>query len=114
MAPVKSYAPNDFGLYNMLGNVWEWVLGGKPEERILRGGSFVDSKDGSFNHIVMVSTRQLNAGDSGASNIGFRCASSSSSSSSSAGSSSGNGSKRKGRRQRESKNVEEDNDRIEL
>jgi len=24
-APVKSYAPNDFGLYNMAGNVSEWV-----------------------------------------------------------------------------------------
>lgn len=30
--------------------------------------------DGSFNHAVMVSTRQTNAGDSAASNIGFRCA----------------------------------------
>jgi hypothetical protein len=58
----------------MLGNVWEWVQGGKPEARILRGGSFLDSADGSFNHAVMVSTRQLNSGDSGASNIGFRCA----------------------------------------
>jgi len=25
-APVSSYAPNDFGLYNMAGNVNEWVL----------------------------------------------------------------------------------------
>ena len=25
-APVKSYLPNDFGLYNMAGNVSEWVM----------------------------------------------------------------------------------------
>ena len=75
LAPVKSFKPNDFGLYNTVGNVWEWVLGGKPDKRVLRGGSFVDSRDGAFNHAVMVSTKQVVAGDSGASNIGFRCAS---------------------------------------
>lgn len=56
------------------GNVWEWVSGGKPEARVLRGGSFIDSLDGSFNHAVRVSTKQVNSGDSSASNVGFRCA----------------------------------------
>lgn len=73
--PVNHYPPNGYGLYNVLGNVWEWVKGGKDDTaRVLRGGSFVDSIDGSFNHAVMVSTRQTNAADSAASNIGFRCA----------------------------------------
>mmetsp|Transcript_23651 Transcript_23651/g.34684 ORF Transcript_23651/g.34684 Transcript_23651/m.34684 type:complete len:343 (-) Transcript_23651:52-1080(-) len=74
VAPVDSYEPNTYGVYNLLGNVWEWVSGGTAEKRILRGGSFLDSPDGKFNHIVAVSTKQVNAGDSGAVNIGFRCA----------------------------------------
>lgn len=32
VAPVKSYVPNSYGLYNMLGNTWEWVAGGTNTE----------------------------------------------------------------------------------
>jgi len=74
-APVKSFEPNSFGFYNMVGNVWEWVGGGSKEKRILKGGSFIDSIDASFNHPALVSTRQLTTADSGNMNTGFRCAS---------------------------------------
>ena len=37
-APVDEYEPNGYGIYNMCGNVWEWVDGGTKEKRPLRGG----------------------------------------------------------------------------
>eukprot|EP00116_Pleurobrachia_bachei_P006943 sb/3467205/ len=64
VSPVRSFnAQNDFGLYDMVGNVWEWtssVFGKDPHTRqpqyALRGGSYIDSKSGKFNHKADVTT----------------------------------------------------------
>ena len=73
-AEVDAYAPNAFGIYNALGNVWEWCAGGTPDKRPMRGGSFVDTVDGRYNHALRCATRMDQTADSGSQNTGFRCA----------------------------------------
>lgn len=85
-APVRAFPANAYGVYSVVGNVWEWTTTihtpGKKDHKgseeapkfVLRGGSFVDSVDGSFNHKARVTTRMGNTPDSGSHNTGFRCA----------------------------------------
>lgn len=66
-APVKSYAPNDFGLYDMAGNVSEWVADVyRPivddeanDFNYYRGNVYTKNKIGDDGKVVLITTENI-------------------------------------------------------
>ncbi|XP_014385236.1 PREDICTED: sulfatase-modifying factor 1 isoform X3 [Myotis brandtii] len=68
-APVDAFPPNGYGLYNIVGNAWEWTADWWAVRH-----SAEEALNPSYCYRYRCAARSQNTPDSSASNLGFRCA----------------------------------------
>jgi formylglycine-generating enzyme len=79
-APVDTFKPNGYGLYNTSGNAWEWcadwfdtaAAAGPGRAKVIRGGSYLCHE--SYCNRYRVAARSRNTPDSTTGHMGFRVA----------------------------------------